>query len=365
MGVVMRFSLCESKDPAFAPWRQPLEEGGPHALVHAAVLAANAHNSQPWRFRVGGDMVAVSADLQRHLGSFDPFRREMQQSLGCAIENLMLAARAHGLAPHLQVRPRALPPPEADPEAAVVRFTPCDPQVTDLFHAIPRRRTHRGRYRADRPVSEVERNDMLALQDDLDARLLLFDGDGKRALGDLVISATREIVGDRQMAADNAKWFRFHAEEVSRHRDGLTLDANVSSRLMALAARLFPPSAETANRKWIEDTAHSHVGTAALLGVIVVGDPYERAAAIAVGRLWQRLHLWLTAHDLAGQPLNQPIERVDREREVGRPPRAAEALSRIVGDAQGRPAFIFRVGRPRREACFSPRRPVADVVVGG
>jgi hypothetical protein len=358
----MQVSLCATKGAAFDPWREPVETGDMHGLVHAAVLAANAHNSQPWRFRIGDNLVAIGADLQRHLGSFDPFRREMHQSLGCAIENLMLAAQAQGLRSRLEVRAGALPPMEGDADAAIVHFGPSEREVTDLFRAIPHRRTHRGRYKTDLSIPQAHRDSMLALQDDPDARLLLFDSDGKRALGDVIISATRSIVEDRQMTADNAKWFRFRSEEVDRHRDGLTLDANVSSRLMALAARLFPPSADTANRKWIEDTTRSHVGTAALLGMIVVRDPHERATALAVGRLWQRLHLWLTAHDLAAQPLNQPVERVDREQETGQPARAAEALSHIIGDATWRPAFVFRAGYPQREACFSPRRPVADVV---
>ncbi|HXX04422.1 MAG TPA: Tat pathway signal protein, partial [Xanthobacteraceae bacterium] len=36
-------------DDAYEPWRRWNDRGaGPHGLVHTAVLAANAHNTQPW-----------------------------------------------------------------------------------------------------------------------------------------------------------------------------------------------------------------------------------------------------------------------------------------------------------------------------
>jgi hypothetical protein len=60
-------------------------------------------------------------------------------------------------------------------------------------------------------------------------RLILFDGAHQTELADLILEATRRIVADREMAADNAKWFRFTARDVERGRDGLTLGANVPS----------------------------------------------------------------------------------------------------------------------------------------
>jgi hypothetical protein len=38
---------------------------------------------------------------------------------------------------------------------------------------------------------------------------------------------------------------------------------------------------------------------------------------LAAGRVWQKLHLSATTRGLAMQPLNQPIEMIDRERQTG------------------------------------------------
>ena len=116
-----------------------------------------------------------------------------------------------------------------------------------------------------------------------------------------------------------------------------------------------------ANKSWIGST-QTQVGTAAVLGAILAADARERTLAIEVGRAWQRLHLLLTARGLAAQPLNQPIERADRERQLRQAPTTSEALMQILGDGALEPAFIFRVGFPKREACLSPRRRLEEVI---
>jgi nitroreductase len=75
------------------------------ALVRAAVLAANAHNAQPWHFKAAQDRVDLFADTSRSIGTMDSLGREMDVSLGCAIENLALAAPANGKAPTVSPLP--------------------------------------------------------------------------------------------------------------------------------------------------------------------------------------------------------------------------------------------------------------------
>src|SRR5437660_1179645 len=97
--------------PAFEPWRdwRRGRHQGSLALVAAAILASNPHNSQPWLFRVGERHVELFADPSRHLGTIDPFRREMHLGLGCALENIAVAARGLGYRPH-----GGAPAPRAD-----------------------------------------------------------------------------------------------------------------------------------------------------------------------------------------------------------------------------------------------------------
>ena len=84
--------------PAYEPWKDWQKEAsaGPLGLVRSAILAASPHNTQPWLFRVSSSSIELYTDITRNTGALDPYRREQHIALGCALENLMLAAGAHG-----------------------------------------------------------------------------------------------------------------------------------------------------------------------------------------------------------------------------------------------------------------------------
>ena len=353
-----------TQGPAFEPWNIWSEHDSWRSLINAAVLAANAHNTQPWRFMVADDTVSIAADAERHIGSFDPFRREMHQSLGCAIENLMIAARAHGLAPELTLFQGKLSLEKLPGgPAASVSFQPGEQQDIKLNGAIPLRHTNRGAYDPGHGVPEAVLEEMRsAVPPEARSRLYLFAGKDMAPLAQLIIAATQAIVGDAEMSEDNARWFRFHQREVEDQREGLTLDTNVPSPVARFFARAFPPSTALADHIWLRDTERVHLATVPLLGIIAVADPYQRRDALSAGRIWQRLHLIPTAHGLDAQPLNQPCEMVDRERQLEKPPRTAEALARIVGDPAAQATFVFRAGYGQRPPAIAPRRPIGDVL---
>lgn len=356
--------------PAYQPWhdwRDDMGEG-PLSLIRAGILASNAHNTQPWRFEVGEDAIAIYADHERHLGAFDPYRREMALSLGCAIENMVLTAEARGFAPRVELahdRFELGGPVHPERPVAILHLAPGDAEESELFRAIAHRHTHRGAYDPDQFVSQALQDEMQALAGGRDGiRLFLFDGGPAMAqLGELIVSATEEIIADHEMAMDSAAWFRFDWRSIQQHRDGLTLDTVGLPPLINAAAKIVPaPSPEQADRQWLDATRDVHVATAPLLGMIAVGDLYDQPTTLEAGRLWQRLHLWATARGLAAQPLNMPPERVDREAELGLEPRMAAALAAVTGDAGWRPTFVFRMGHAERPARLSPRRPVEAVL---
>ncbi|TIV14021.1 MAG: Tat pathway signal protein, partial [Mesorhizobium sp.] len=66
------------------------------AIVRYATLAANSHNTQPWRFQLEGQAIEIRPDLQRRTPVVDPDDHHLYVSLGCAAANLMLAAAATG-----------------------------------------------------------------------------------------------------------------------------------------------------------------------------------------------------------------------------------------------------------------------------
>ena len=72
-------------------------QASPRELVRAATLAANSHNTQPWIFTAAANAITIAPDFSRRCPAVDPDDHHLFVSLGCAAENLVLAAAAIGL----------------------------------------------------------------------------------------------------------------------------------------------------------------------------------------------------------------------------------------------------------------------------
>lgn len=120
------------------------------------------------------------------------------------------------------------------------------------------------------------------------------------------------------------------------------------------------PSLEMASGSWL-DALKRQANQCPAFGMIVARDPASLIQRLEAGRLWQRLHLWLTAQELAAQPMNQVHERVDRERQLEIAPVFIDAERALIGDAGWHPLFTFRFGVATEPAPPSPRRSVSAV----
>jgi hypothetical protein len=354
---------------AYEPWRSWRADGtqSPMTIVHAAILAANAHDTQPWRFQIGSDRIDVYVDADRHLGAMDPFRREMHLSLGCALENAVLIARSLGYAANLRTYGGLLQAGGVRDDtgpAASISLAKIQADASPLAAAIPHRHTNRSPYEGDRSIPLDRLKQLSALAGDAAVRLIwMTDPAPRRDFADATVAATESIVNDSVMIADSDRWFRATDAQIELHRDGPTLYCAGLSPLVLFGARLLPVSAPSAHRHWIDQTRDAQLGTRPVIGLICVKDLYDRDGALRAGRLWQRLHLQGTLLRLGMQPLNQLPECVDRERQLGRPSISRKTLADLGGDAGWQPTFAFRLGWPTRPAAASPRRSLQAVVM--
>lgn len=344
---------------AFDPWTNWRDNPTSLGTVAAAILAANPHNTQPWTFQVSADAVELFADPARRTGALDALDREHHIGLGCALENLVLAAAVRGLQPAVTLLPDASDPTHV----ATVSFTAVSPQTSDLHDAIDRRHSNRGPY-TDAPVTA----DVLATLDSLTVGL---DGVGVRwfttpedrsALGATIIDATRAIIADEAQSTESFAWFRNDRDDIDTHKDGLILDAQGMSPLVLAVAKILPATSRSAGDSfWLDQTRTVHTATATVYGIVTVADPADRAAQLNGGRLLQRIHLSATVDGLGMQYMNQVTERIDRDVQLGNTSTFATGMDTLL-DQPGRQALsTFRLGHPVRAGRRSPRRPVSEV----
>jgi nitroreductase len=348
-------------DEAFQAWETwaTMPPGEPLSLVAAAVLASSPHNTQPWAFRVARDSIEVLADASRTLGAMDPFEREKWHGLGAAIANIEEAAPARGFVAETVLRP---PGSEAH-VAARIRLRPATATLTPLAAAIDQRSTNRAAYAPERPVSEALRARLSAM-DDSDVRLVWLPADspaGQR-FAQATIAATQQISADKEMSDAGHHWFRANPKETARHRDGVSTPTAGIPTLVATLSPLVPPvDSQTAGEYWLRST-RMHLASAPLYGLIVVRELYDRRTQLLAGARWQRTHLTITSEGLAGHPLNQLVEIVDRDRQLDRRSPTAALLADLSGDALWKPTFAFRVGYATRIVPRSARRSLAAVI---
>jgi hypothetical protein len=193
--------------------------------------------------------------------------------------------------------------------------------------------------------------------------IFLADAAARRELGAVIVKATERIIGDPEMSMDSFRWIRTGRRDVEVHRDGVTIDASGTSPFMTIVGKVLPDlGAKTIDRIWLDATRDVHTATGSLFGMVLVPDRLEMAHAITAGRAWQRLHLAATVQGLAAQPLNQPIEIVDRHQMLGRSDEFGPALAQLARAEGWEPTFVFRLGHAMRIAPHSPRRPLSEVV---
>ena len=336
---------------------------GVESVVAAGILAAIPHNTQRWRIDVRDDTVRISSDASRRMHLNDASGREHIAGIGCAVENMVVAARAQGLDARVTAFPAA-----SDPTlVAVVELTPGSPATAaeaDLAATIVQRHTDRGPYSTEPLTREMlSELDSVAGADEPARLVTIDDAEAKRGLGELYVQATEAIVGDREQSVEAFSWFRNDRADIDRHRDGLTLDCQGFDEFTLAMARILPASSrEDGDRFWVNATRDVHTATAAAYGVVVVDDVLDPRAQFAGGRLLERLHLHAARLGLGFQHMNQITERIDHAKATGAPDTFSEPWVRLTGVPAAEGLLSFRIGYPTREAKASPRRALGDVV---
>jgi len=362
--------FSSGKGSAYEPWYNWEEDSdsGPLSLVKAAILSASPHNTQPWLFKVSDSRIQIFADTSRHLGAMDVYMREMHIGIGCAIENMLIAATAKGYKSHLTLSPGNLIKLKLNLKSILVAtldLSPGEKLVSDFYKAIPNRHTDRAVYNKTQMVkkSHIEKIHTL-VHDKPNIKLFIFTSEEKRNyFTEGTIQSTKDIIADAKMAHDSAKWFRHDWDDVQKFKDGPYIDTAGVSPMMRVMVKMLPRvSEETENKYWLEATV-STMDSTPVMGLIAVQELYDRPQSIQAGQLWQRLHLWATTQGMSMQPVNQMLEVVDREKQLGIRAKTEEFLTRLIGESTWKPTFAFRLGYPTMKTLPSPRRSVKEILL--
>jgi len=309
-------------------------------LIEVAARAPSVHNTQPWRFAVGGDAIELHADASRRL-HVDPDGRELHISCGAALYGLRLAVRSLGYLPEAEL----VPGPPGRRLLARVRLgspAPMTAEERKMLAALPHRHTHRGPFEAGAlPAGLLAR-----LRDDAraeGAELTEIDpGPARDALMARVAAADREQDEDPRARAEIWLWTRSPA---SPDRDGVP-------------AQAFPAGPHHADGRLPQRDFDLGRG----LGLLPAGGPAAAAMAVLstpgddaedwlrAGQALHRLLLYAASTWVFATLNTQPLEDA-----------ATRSLIRDRLTAPGWPQVLLAFGISR-VTHPTGRRPAADLI---
>jgi hypothetical protein len=310
-------------------------------LVRSATLAANSHNSQPWRFKATPSGIDIVPDLARRLSAVDPDNHHLFVSLGCAAENLLIAAAGRDRPGELRFDPL---------NGGTVSFTFGGTASGEpaLFDAIPKRQSTRGDFDG-RPVSagDLALLARAAAVPGVDLVLITERTEIDR-IRDLVIAGNSLQMADPVFMRELKSWLRFSPRQALETGDGLF---SATAGNPPLPAWLGPHLLDFVFKAGAENDRYARqIASSAGLAVFSAqtSDPENWVQA---GRACQRFALQATALGLKHAFLNQPVDV----------PRLRPELAALIGLPDRRPDLVMRFGHGPALP-YSARRPVEAVL---
>jgi len=328
-------------------WRHGKGEAGEKSallreLVRYATLAPSSHNTQCWKFRIEESSVSILPDLARRCPAVDPDDHHLFVSLGCAAENLIQAALAHGLMGHANFD-------ATGGNALRISLESTRAVASTLFQAIPERQTTRGEYDG-KPLSRQERELLEKAGSGNGVRLIfLAEPAVMENVLEYVVQGNTTQMNDPAFVEELKRWIRFSGDEAVRTGDGLYAASSGNPSLPPWLGRrlfdlFFTPRSE--NDKYAKQV-RSSAGIA-----VFVADQSSPAEWLEVGRSYQRFALQSAALGIRNAFLNQPVEV----------PTLRPQFASFLGIGERRPDLVVRFGRgPKLPS--SLRRPLQEVLL--
>lgn len=305
--------------------RNPLGlKSGDRELIRYATLAANGHNTQPWKFRIIKRGFEILPDFTRRTPVVDPDDHHLFASLGCAAENLMIAATAQGRSSVLRFDPTA--------EGKLIIETSTVGTKEDLLlTAIPKRQSTRCDYNGQlASLADLQRLAASAKVAGVEV-VLITDKSNMARVRDLVIAGNSAQMANAAFVAELKQWIRFNPRSAAALRDGLF--AGLSGN-PTLPSWLGPTMFDIAFKPDTENDKYARQIDSSSGVAIFLAEKNDPEHWVQAGRACQRFALQATALGMKTAFINQPVEESGLRGE----------LASFAGLPGHRPDILMRFG---------------------
>nr|WP_256219004.1 nitroreductase [Prevotella aff. ruminicola Tc2-24] len=311
-------------------------------MIEHAIKAPSGHNTQPWKFKINDHSIDIYPDYGKALPVVDPDNRELFVSLGCATENLCVAASVKGYRSEVSV---------ADDGVIHINLQR-DTTITPspLFPQIVLRQTNRTVYDGTIiPSDSVSTLQTLKKEPSVDVRFFRNGSHEFNMIADLIFAGNSRQMDDKQFLTELKYWMRYNKRHSDDTQDGLSYAVFGAPNLPRFISQ--PVMGMFLNAKQQNKGDRKKVASASHLVLFTTADN-TIPQWVALGRTLERYLLRMTAMNIAIGYMNQPNEVKD----------LALTMTTALGLGSQYPTVLIRVGYGKRTP-YSQRRPVESVLL--
>ncbi|MCF8233864.1 MAG: hypothetical protein K9G67_02365 [Bacteroidales bacterium] len=185
-------------------------------MIRYAVKSPSGHNTQPWKFVMEENSIIIQPDFSRALPVVDPDDHALFISLGCALENLLIAAAEMSYKAGISFGHKE------DWMDIRVELEKSDAVEKDpLFGYIEKRQVTRSKYRTEK-LPQNDLDELVKTSDTKDVVIRPFVTDEDiRSLLPYIVEGSDNQFKNKAFVNELVSWIRFSEKEVLKKGDGI------------------------------------------------------------------------------------------------------------------------------------------------
>jgi len=313
-------------------------------LLNFALLAPSGHNSQPWELKLKDNTILIFKNQKRFLIEHDAQGRQCYISIGCLIENLIIAADYFGF----ETKINYFSSNQQDRLVANITLTKNlletkNPQ--HLINYITRRVSDKNKYSGVEPQSQIIED--LSKGAPPEINIVAATGETKNALAKIIIEAQIQVMDKDNFRKELSNFIKSNTTKSYYGMPGFTI--GIPGPISFIASKLIKIfNLSKLTKKQDLDLLINNTPT---IFVITTGSDYP-LNWINCGRFLENLWLQLTKQGFVCAPWAGAVQL----------PIFREKVKKLL-NLQSYPQVILRCGYPKTLARHSPRFSLEKLII--
>ncbi len=325
------------------PYKMKAQNNDYRKMIEYAVKAPSGHNTQPWKFKIGNDQIEILPDLSKELPIVDANHRELFISLGCAAENLCIAASAFNYTSEVNINNDGI---------ITIKLKKSNMVTSNvLFNEIEKRQTNRNIYENRMIPDDSLSLYISAIEPEKNIHIYSWKKDSPifDTLKQAVMKGNILQMDDSNFKIELKSWMRFNKKHSEATKDGLSYAVfgapNLPSFISkpAMSSYLNSKKQNKGDMRKIESSSHF---------ILFTTKNNSKNEWIQLGMYLERFLLKTTQSGIANAHMNQPCE-IEELKAV---------LKEILPINGEEPQLLLRIGYGK-PAPYSKRKSIDNIII--